>query len=73
MRDAHRDYVKATAIPKDLAQRMARLETDSYTAWVAARKASDFSAFAPFLQQWVDLSLEKARYVFCLRCIAGVV
>lgn len=27
-------------------------------AWVEARKASDFSKFAPFLQQWVDVRRE---------------
>jgi Zn-dependent M32 family carboxypeptidase len=40
------DYVRATAIPKSLAQRMAKLESDAYAAWVEARKASDFSKFA---------------------------
>ena len=28
-----------------------------------ARKASDFAKFAPFLQTWVDLSREKAKYI----------
>ena len=32
-------------------------------AWVEARKASDFAKFAPFLQTWVDLSREKAKYI----------
>ncbi|GAX80590.1 hypothetical protein CEUSTIGMA_g8027.t1 [Chlamydomonas eustigma] len=63
IRDAHKSYVKATAIPKDLAQRIARHETDSYQAWVEARKASDFSKFAPYLQKWVDLSKEKAAFI----------
>lgn len=48
-----RAYKRETAVPRELAQRIARLETDAYHGWVAARKASDFSAFAPFLQQWV--------------------
>ena len=30
---AYRDYKKATAIPKDLAQRMARHGTEAYAAW----------------------------------------
>eukprot|EP00879_Flechtneria_rotunda_P004762 GHRR01005032.1.p1 GENE.GHRR01005032.1~~GHRR01005032.1.p1 ORF type:complete len:544 (+),score=181.25 GHRR01005032.1:157-1788(+) len=63
VRDAHRSYVRETAIPKDLAQRIAKLETDAYAAWVAARKASDFSRFAPFLQQWVDVSKQKAAAI----------
>ncbi|GFH24699.1 uncharacterized protein HaLaN_22543 [Haematococcus lacustris] len=63
VRDAYKDYVKATAIPKDLAQRIARLETDAYEGWVEARKASDFSKFAPYLQEWVDVSKEKAAHI----------
>eukprot|EP00198_Chlamydomonas_reinhardtii_P010261 XP_001699598.1 predicted protein [Chlamydomonas reinhardtii] len=40
------DYVKATALPK---------------AWVKAKQASDFSIFAPFLKEWVEVNKEKAR------------
>ncbi|KIZ02696.1 carboxypeptidase Taq [Monoraphidium neglectum] len=32
-------------------------------AWVEARKASDFSKFAPFLQQWVDVRREAAALI----------
>lgn len=32
-------------------------------AWVAARKESDFSKFAPFLQQWVDVNKQKAAAI----------
>lgn len=32
-------------------------------AWVKARQASDFSAFAPVLQEWVELRREKAALV----------
>ncbi|GFH06694.1 uncharacterized protein HaLaN_01364 [Haematococcus lacustris] len=31
--------------------------------WVEARKASDFSKFAPYLQEWVDVSKEKAVHI----------
>lgn len=30
---------------------------------MAARKASDFSQFAPFLQQWVDVNKQKAAAI----------
>jgi carboxypeptidase Taq len=30
---------------------------------VEARKASDFSKFAPFLQQWVEVNQQKAKYI----------
>ena len=32
-------------------------------AWVKAREASDWSVFAPYLQQWVDVTLEKCRCI----------
>lgn len=63
VRDAYRSYTRETAIPKELAQRIAKLETDAYVAWVAARKASDFSQFAPYLQQWVDVNKQKAAAI----------
>ncbi|KAG2426831.1 hypothetical protein HXX76_012882 [Chlamydomonas incerta] len=63
VRDAAKDYIKATALPKELAQRIARLETDAYAAWVKAKQASDFSIFAPFLKEWVEVNREKARLI----------
>ena len=63
IRDAKKDFIRSTAIPKDLATRIATHETDAYVAWVAAKKASDFSLFAPALAKWVDLSLEKAKAI----------
>jgi len=35
----------------------------SLQAWVSARKASDFSQFKDYLQQWVDISLQKAAAI----------
>lgn len=63
VREAARDYRKLTAVPKELAQREAELESRGYQAWVKARQGSDFSQFAPVLQEWVDLRREKARLV----------
>lgn len=63
VREAARDYGKLTAVPKELAQREAELESRGYQAWVKARQASDFAQFAPVLQEWVDLRREKARLV----------
>jgi hypothetical protein len=40
-------------------------------AWVEARKASDFSKFAPFLQTWVDLN-RCDGVVVCQGCVAGL-
>ena len=59
VRDAARNYKRKTALSKELAQREARLSSEGYQAWVSARKASDFSAFAPVLREWLDLTKEK--------------
>lgn len=63
VRDSSKTYTKATALPKELVQRIAKLETDAYVAWVEARKATDFSKFAPYLQEWVDVRRESARLI----------
>lgn len=33
--------------------------THSPQAWVEARKASDFSKFAPFLKEWIEVRREQ--------------
>lgn len=63
VRDAARSYRKKTAIPKELAQRMARLESEAFDAWAKARKENDWALFAPYLAQWVEVTREKARLI----------
>ena len=63
VREAARDYRKATAITKELASREAELESRGYQGWVKARQDDDWAAFAPLLQEWVDLRREKAALV----------
>lgn len=43
--------------------RIAALETTAYESWVTARKAADFSTFAPSLQEWVTANREKAAHI----------
>lgn len=63
VRDALKQYVKDTAVPKELAQQIAKLDGEAYAAWVQARQAADFSIFAPYLEQWVELSKRKAALI----------
>jgi len=58
--DAHR---REARVPKELAQRMARLESTGYHAWVEARAAGDWSRFEPTLSAWVDALRAKARAI----------
>jgi carboxypeptidase Taq len=47
VRDAAKDYRRSTAVPKELAQQLSRLESTAYEAWVSAKKDSDWSKFEP--------------------------
>lgn len=63
VRDERKNFIKNTALPKELVQRISQLQTDAYGAWVEARQTSNFSTFEPFLQQWIDVNIEKAKYI----------
>ena len=59
---SRRRWEKARRVPTDLAGRMARAASIGQEAWIAARAANDFSAFAPYLQTNMDLERE---YIEC--------
>jgi carboxypeptidase Taq len=63
VREARRAYGKAVAIPEDMAAAKAALESEGYAAWVSARKASDFQAFAPVLERIVEMERSVAALV----------
>ena len=60
LREASRDFARASAIPKELAQRKAALESSAYASWLEARSKSDFSIFAPALKEWIELCKQVA-------------
>jgi carboxypeptidase Taq len=62
LRFVRRRWDKARRVPSELAAAMARAASIGQEAWVAARRASDFGAFAPYLQHNLDLA---RRYVEC--------
>jgi carboxypeptidase Taq len=57
-----RRYEKACRVPTELAEELARAGSIGQEAWVAARAASDFKAFAPYLEHNIEL---VRRYVDC--------
>lgn len=63
VRDALDAYRREARIPKELAMRMASLESNGYHAWVKARKEKDFSQFAPVLREWVEVLRKKAELI----------
>jgi carboxypeptidase Taq len=62
VRVVRRDYEKARRVPGRLAADRARAASVGQEAWIRAREASDFSAFAPYLTRNLELARE---YVDC--------
>ncbi len=58
---ARRDFDRATKLPAELVSEKARLSSEAYHAWAAARAARDFKAFAPFLEKHLALARREAE------------
>ncbi len=62
IRVTRRDWEKRRRVPAELAAEMVRHASQADKAWVAARAASDYAAFTPWLEKTLEL---KRRYVEC--------
>jgi carboxypeptidase Taq len=60
VREARRDYDKATKLPSSLVEELARISSIAKHEWAQARAASDFSMFAPWLEKLVGLLRAQA-------------
>ena len=63
LRESHKRWKKKVRVPRELVENLARETSLSQSAWAAARKADDFSAFAPHLETVINLEREYARAV----------
>lgn len=63
IRDARKSYNRSTKLPAEFVSRKARLDSESYHAWVEAKRNANFSSYAPFLQRQLDHSKEFAGYL----------
>jgi carboxypeptidase Taq len=61
VRETRRSYDRATRLPEDLVRELAETSVLAEQAWVEARKASSFAAFAPWLAKMVGLKQRQAR------------
>jgi carboxypeptidase Taq len=61
LREIRRDYDRATRLPGSLVREMAQTFSLAMEAWKQAREASDFAAFAPWLDKVVKLNRAKAE------------
>ncbi len=60
VRLARRDWTRARQVPTDLAADLVRAGSEGQEAWVAARAADDFAAFAPYLKTNLELARAHA-------------
>jgi len=60
IRGLRRLYDRRTKLPKEFVEKEAELKSKARQTWVEARKKSDFSLFAPYLERTLDLQREKA-------------
>jgi len=61
LREARRDYDRATRIPAELIEERARTFTLAREAWVDARARDDFAAFLPWLEKNITLTRRYAE------------
>ena len=60
VRLARREYEKATKLPSRFVAELSRATSLAEAAWVRARAESDWGAFAPHLEEVLDLTRESA-------------
>jgi len=63
LREARRDYDRATKLPRRLVEELSRTCTLAQQAWVEARANSAFDQFLPWLEKIVALKREEAQAV----------
>jgi len=56
-----RDFDRASKLPSELVSELAQTTSRAQDAWKRAREASDFAAFAPWLEKVIGLSRRKAE------------
>jgi len=63
LRAARRDFDQMTKVPESLAAELTRVTTLAHEEWAAARAASDWGGFAPWLEQILDLTRQQADHL----------
>jgi len=63
IREASREFGKASSVTDDLVRKEAELESRGYHNWVEARQAKDWNKFAPVLKEWIQVRRERASMI----------
>lgn len=61
VREIRREYDRARRVPGSLIEQISRTEVLGQQAWAAARGASDYRAFEPWLGKMLELKRQEAR------------
>lgn len=62
VRTMKRDMEKEKRVPKEFFTAMVSAQSASRQAWQEAKRASDFSIFAPHLEKMIEMTARKAAY-----------
>ncbi len=62
VKEARREYDREVKLPGEFVARRSKARSESFHAWVEARKKNDFASFAPHLRKALDFSREEAEY-----------
>ena len=63
VREIEREHRRAARVPQDLVERISAASSDALPVWEAAKREDDFDAFAPALEELVELKREYAAHV----------
>jgi len=63
VREAQRDYDRATKLPAAFVRAKAAQSSVGYHAWAKARAENDFASYAPVLERNLELAREEAAYL----------
>jgi carboxypeptidase Taq len=62
-REIRRSYDRATKLPKELVEELARVTTQAQGVWQEAKQRNDFSLFRPWLEKIIALKRQEAAAV----------
>ena len=57
-----RDYDESRRIPQDFFEQFVQAKSESGNAWKEAKRASDFSIYAPHLEKVIEMTKKMAEY-----------
>ena len=63
VREVRREHERKAAIPRELEERRNEVVSEANDAWEEARETDDWEAFAPYLEELVDLTREQAEHI----------